>query len=198
MAKIVGITGPSGSGKSLLSEQIKKAGIPSIDADGVYHSMLIPPSPVLDALSLAFGSEILSEDGSLDRAFLAKTVFSDKEKLMLLNKTVLPLVIDEIMGIIEKLSEDNEVVVVDAPTLIESGFNKSCDLVVSVIASKEIRAKRISLRDNLSADAAMARINAQKPDDFYIKHSHRVLYNNGSEEDFLGFAQLLIDEIKAL
>ena len=93
---IVGITGPSGSGKSLLGNYLISQNIPVIDADEVYHSLLVPPSECLDKLRDAFGDDIFAEDGSLDRTKLATLVFNDKTKLDLLNATVLDVVLKKI------------------------------------------------------------------------------------------------------
>ena len=81
--RTVGITGPSGSGKSLLCEYIKNTGVPCIDADALYHSMLTPHAPILQAIADAFGAEVLNPDGSLNRQVLGACVFGDKEKLEL-------------------------------------------------------------------------------------------------------------------
>ena len=183
MARIVGITGPSGSGKSLLSREIEKLGIPTIDADAVYHDMLIPPSRCLDAIALAFGEDILSADGSLDRTVLATRVFADSEQLDLLNRTVLPIVIEEINEMISALDANGaNTVVLDAPTLIESGFYKSCDMVIAVIAPINDRTERIMKRDGISLERATARVSSQKSDEFFKTHSDYIVENNGSLE----------------
>jgi dephospho-CoA kinase len=128
MIKKIGITGPSGSGKSLLCERLKKENIVCIDADALYHSMLIPPSRCLNAIADVFGEDIISSDGTLDRGILAAKVFSDASSLQKLNDTVLPIVISEIRNIISRLeAEGHTLVVIDAPTLIESNFHKECE-----------------------------------------------------------------------
>ena len=133
--RIIGITGPSGSGKSHLCEYIARLGVPVIDADEVYHSLLVPPSRCLDELRRVLGDGVFAPDGSLDRPALSSIVFSDKAKLELLNSTVLGIVIDEIRGMIEELKKSGEsCVALDAPTLIESGFHKECHTVTSVLA----------------------------------------------------------------
>ncbi|MBO5845690.1 MAG: dephospho-CoA kinase [Clostridia bacterium] len=198
MIKIVGITGPSGSGKSLLSKYISDAGIPCINADEVYHSLLTPPSPCIDAIAKVFGGRVIAPDGSLDRPALSSIVFGDKKDLALLNETVLPIVIAKIKELISELeSLSHTVVVVDAPTLIESGFHKECDLVVSVIASTTSRLERIKARDGISGDLASARLSAQKDDSFYAEHSDLVILNDSSKEHFQMAAEALIEKIKA-
>lgn len=199
MIKIVGITGPSGSGKSLLCKYITEAGIPCINADEVYHSMLTPPSRCLDAIAKEFGGGVILSDGSLDRAALASAVFGDTEKLDLLNKTVLPLVIAEIKELISGLEEaSHTAVAVDAPTLVESGFHKECDLVVSVIAPPDKRIERIRARDGISDEKASQRISAQKDDDFYTSASDVTLINDTDGSVFAREASSLIERIKAL
>ena len=183
--KIIGITGPSGSGKSVLTEQLKNKGYPCIDADKVYHSMLIPPSPCLDAIRKNFGDEVFSPDGTLDRTVLSSVVFNSQKKLELLNSTVLGIVIDRIrqtLTELEKQGYDN--VIIDAPTLIESGFHKECDVIISIIAPIEDRIWRIHNRDNISLEKARERVMAQKDDGFYESNSHHTIYNNKDIESF--------------
>ena len=194
--RIIGITGPSGAGKSVISALLDKYSIPTIDADAVYHSLLIPPSPCLDALKNAFGDRIFNSDGSLDRTALGAIVFSDEQKLSLLNSTVLSFVLDRIRLMISELSaQGHTAVAVDAPTLIESGFDRECDEVISVLASSNVRLERIMARDSISKEKAMLRINAQKDDGFYISHSDSVLYNDGCMEQIANeLHKLLLDK----
>ena len=184
--RIIGITGPSGSGKSLLSQHLLRKGFPTIDADEVYHSLLVPPSECLSALRSVFGDEIFMEDGALNRKALSGIVFSDSAKLTLLNQTVLGFVLAKIrtqISAYEALGHAS--VIVDAPTLIESGFHNECDTVISVLADPSIRISRIMARDGLSRDTARLRVAAQKSDDFYREHSNLIFFNNGDEASFL-------------
>ena len=185
MARIIGITGPSGSGKSLLSRNLAEIGIPSIDADAVYHSMLIPPSRCVDEILRVFGDDMIAADGSLDRSLLSAKVFSDPAQLELLNATVLPIVVDEINSMIAELASDGaQTVIVDAPTLIESGFYKFCDMIIAVIAPVESRIERIKSRDGISEERARQRVLSQKSDDFYSAVADITLFNDKGESDF--------------
>lgn len=183
--RIVGVTGPTGAGKSLLCEHLSRLGVSVIDADEVYHAMLLPPSPCLDALRDAFGEGILRPDGTLDRGALSEVVFQSEEQLALLNRTVLGFVLKKIRGMIADLeAADRPSVVIDAPTLIESGFHRECDVVLSVLSSEQTRFGRIVARDHLAASQAEARLHAQKDDAFYREHSNYVLTNDGNEQAF--------------
>ncbi len=193
---ILGITGPTGSGKSLLCRTLSQRGIPVIDADRVYHGLLIPPSPCLDALRSAFGDGIFLPDGSPDRKALSAIVFSCEEKLALLNRTVLGFVLDEIRAQIRSLSEEGFThVAVDGPTLIESGFHRECHTVISVLSPAPLRLARIMERDGLDRARATARISAQPDDDFYRSHSHYCLINDG---DAAAFSEKALDLINQL
>jgi dephospho-CoA kinase len=177
---IYGITGPSGAGKSLLGEYCAAHGIPHLDADAIYHELLIPPSEAVDALTEAFGHGILDTKGGIDRAALSAIVFRDEQKLALLNRTVLTIVLREIRRRLNALrAEGIAAVAVDAPTLIESGFDCECDAVIAVLSSPEIRIARIMERDGLSRERAEERVKAQKPDEFYCSVADTVFQNNG-------------------
>ena len=193
---VIGVTGPSGSGKSLFGSFLRQHGHTVIDADGVYHSLLLPPSPCLDALRDAFGDRVFQADGSLDRSALSEIVFHDEEKLALLNKTVLGFVLTKIREMIrerERLGED--FVIVDAPTLIESGFHRECDRVVSILSPTAQRLRRIMERDGISEERALSRIQAQKDEDFYRAHSDLLLVNEGTEAEFFEKAKALATEL---
>ncbi len=199
MIKIVGITGPSGAGKSLLCKYIADAGIPCIDSDEIYHAMLVPPSRCIDAIAEVFGNGVIAKDGSLDRSALSACVFSSPEKLDMLNKTVLPLVIEEIKQIIDSFEQNsNTVVAVDAPTLIESGFYRECDIVITVTAPIEARIARIEERDDISVNRARQRVAAQRDDSFYTAVSHITLVNDADEKMFAEKAKEIIKKIKSL
>ena len=193
--KIFGITGPTGAGKSLLCQELAKH-LPIIDADEVYHSLLLPPSDCLTALRNTFGDSIFLPNGSLDRTALSAIVFSEEEKLALLNRTVLDFVLQKIRAIIAQLETTGQsAVAVDGPTLIESGFYKECDIVISVLASPTLRLSRIMARDSLSEEKAVLRMKAQPNDDFYRTNSDLILVNNGNPDEFFDKVRALIDTL---
>ena len=194
--RIIGITGPTGAGKSVLSSYLREKGIPVIDADKVYHSLLVPPSECLDALRRAFGDGIFKGE-ELDRRALSEIVFNDKEKLALLNSTVLGIVLDRCRGMLaEYESEGHAVAAVDAPTLIASGFHRECHKIVSVLSSPEIRVERIMARDGLTREAAETRVQGQRSDSFYVEHSDAVLINDSDEKEFLDKCEELIRNLR--
>lgn len=182
---VIGITGPSGAGKGVVSEYLISQNVNVIDADVVYHEVISPPSDCLDELVRHFGQHILDRSGALDRAELAKLVFGEdnREKLELLNMITHKYVVERIRALLKELTlAGAKACAIDAPLLIEAGLADDCDLTIAVLADKQIRAERIARRDRIDMSSAMARINSQKPDEYYVQNSDAVIYNNGDVE----------------
>ena len=180
---VIGLTGPSGSGKTFFCNVAQKLGCSTINADEVYHALLIPPSDCLDEIVSNFGN-VLASDGTLDRKKLGSIVFSDEQKLSLLNSVTHKYVKQKFRSLIAEMRDSGvEAVIVDAPTLFESGFDKECDTTVCLLASESLRRKRIIDRDSLDESRAAARLSAQKSDDFFISRADHVIYNDGSESE---------------
>lgn len=180
---IIGLTGPSGAGKGVVSDLFRHMGLQVIDADRVYHTLLEPPSPCLDALCDAFGAGILSPDGSLDRKKLGAIVFSNHEKLALLNRISHEFVMASINRELQKLLRaQTRAVVIDAPQLFEACADRICNVIVSVLADRRLRLERIMERDGIDAETAMRRCDAQKSDAFFRAHSNYVIENNGNTD----------------
>ena len=194
--KILGLTGPSGSGKTLFSRFLGSRGYPCINADELYHSMLVPPSALLDSIKAEFGDSFFDENGELDRKALGRLVFSSKESLERLNATVLPAVIEKIRAIAKYYEQNGaKILIIDAPTLFEAGYDKSCDMTVSILAPTSLRVERISERDEISTSDALLRTQAQKDDSFYYERSDRVIVNDADEEALKKEAEALICEL---
>ena len=185
--QIYGLCGGSGSGKSTVAAIFASAGIRVLDADKIYSELLYPSSPLINEIAQAFGNSVISEDGNLNRKALAKLVFSEDGRTALLptlNRITHKAVICETLSRIESLSENGcKAVVFDAPLLYESGFDKRCDKIIGVIADREIRLSRIMKRDNISHDAAVARIDSQMSDSFIKTNADFIIVNNGTAEE---------------
>lgn len=198
--KIIGLTGPSGAGKSELCSCLAKFGIPNVNADKIYHQLLVPPSPCLDEIANTFGRSVLKTDGTLDRKKLADIVFAGggKEKLLTLNRITHSYVIKRMRELIEMYSKSFPVIIADVPLLFESDFDKDCDITVAVIADRSIRIDRIMNRDSLDYASAASRVEAQKSDDFYTSRADFTVYNNSDEEALLVQANKVLDEIRKI
>lgn len=177
--KIIGLTGKSGSGKSTVCEIFRKFGIPCLDADLVSRMVVEKGSVCLSELAEYFGKDILCADGTLDRKKLGSIAFSDQTKLDALNRITHKYINEYVDGWIqEKKRLGCSAIVIDAPTLFESGENKMCDTTVAVISNDHDRIQRILSRDGISADYAEKRISAQKDDSFFAKQCDHTIYNN--------------------
>lgn len=184
--KIIGVTGPSGAGKGEICKLFEKNNIPCIDTDNIYHQLLTPPSPCLDALVRIFGQTILNTDKTLNRKQLAKIVFKDKKLLETLNIITHKFIIEKTRNVLCDLeSKGFTLAVVDAPLLFESGFDSECDVTISVLAERDLRKSRIIARDKLTEAEAEKRINSQNSDEFYTEKSNYVIYNNGDRNEFV-------------
>ena len=178
MSVILGLTGPTGSGKSSASAIGALLGIKVVNCDMLSRKATEKGSKGLKALVTAFGKDILNADGTLNRKALAQKGFANKESTELLNKTILPFIVELVY---EQIGKEN--VILDAPTLFESGIDKICTKTVAVLADEKIRLNRIIKRDSISEREAKLRMSAGKPDDFYFKADYTV-YNNENTANF--------------
>ena len=160
MSRILGLTGGIACGKSTISAYLKEFGLPVIDADECSRAVVEKGSIGLEKLTEIFGNKILENDGTLNRKALGQIVFSDSEQLSLLNSVMEPLIREEIS---RRLNQENnaDLVVLDAPLLIEQHYDKICDFIMTIDVSKKIQLERLIERDNLSEDEAKSRIESQ-------------------------------------
>lgn len=154
------MTGGIACGKSTISAYLKEFGLPVIDADECSRAVVEKGSIGLEKLTEIFSNKILENDGTLNRKALGQIVFSDSEQLSLLNSVMEPLIREEIS---RRLNQENnaDLVVLDAPLLIEQHYDKICDFIMTIDVPKEIQLERLIERDNLSEDEAKSRIESQ-------------------------------------
>lgn len=178
--KLIGLTGRSGSGKGVVCRIFSEThDIPSIDCDKLSRSVCGVGMPCTKELADFFGSEILDENGALRRRVLASIAFGDKKKTERLNrithKYILAACLEEI-----KRYEANGVraLILDAPTLFESGLHLRCDAIIAVLADDEICIDRIQKRDKISRAEAKKRLDSQPNAEFYLANCNYIVYNN--------------------
>ena len=195
--KMIGLTGQSGSGKTTVSSFFLDGGFEIINADLVAREVMEKGEVCLEETVRAFGEEILNDDGTLNRKHLAEIVFSDWQKLKKLNSITHPHINKRVSEKAEALRKCGaEYVLLDAPTLFESGEDKLCDAIVSVTAKVELRAKRIIERDKINNDMVMKRFSSQHSVKFFKEHSDYIIENNGSREELEEQAKDIIRQIK--
>lgn len=194
---IVGLTGPTGSGKSEVSRVLANQHIPVIDADELARQVVEPGSECLARLVQEFTEDILHDDGSLNRRQLAKRAFATPEDTKLLNSITHPYIIERTKKILMTLEQMREpAAVIDAPLLFESGMDVICELTIAVVSPYERRLARIMERDGLTKTQAEQRMSAQQDEAFYAGRADRVLRNDGDVEQLRAQALELARHIR--
>lgn len=177
---VLGLTGKTGAGKSMVSSLLKERGCYIIDADKVAREILFPDSPVIEKLKETFGNDVVKYNGEVDRKILAQRAFSSREETEKLNAITHPVIREKILDEIETAKiEEYEVCVIDAAALLESRIRNDCDCIAVVFAPMDVRLKRIIERDNMSVTDAKRRIDAQKEDEFYLRNADIIIINDG-------------------
>ena len=161
----VGLTGSIGVGKSFATSVFEELGCHVLDADLTAREVVLPGTPGLKVVTEEFGQEVLNPDGTLNRKQLGALVFADESRRQRLNQILHPFIIarqDEIMRGWEA-EDPNGIGIIDAALMIESGGYKRFDKLIVVHCRPEVQLERLMLRDNLSRDEALRRINSQMP-----------------------------------
>ena len=192
--KIIGITGGTGCGKTTALNELERRGALLIDCDAVYHRMLETDRPMLDEIEKYFPGAVV--DGKLDRKALGAVVFTDEEALRDLNIITHRHINLEIRRILrEHAMNGGTLAAIDAIELLSSGLAKRCTATIGVIADREVRIDRIMRRDGISREYAMMRVNAQRPNEYFIQKCSHVLENNGSQEEFIEKCRKTFEEV---
>ncbi len=192
--KIIGITGGTGCGKTTALNELERRGALLIDCDAVYHRMLETDRPMLDEIEKYFPGAVI--DGKFDRKALGAVVFTDEEALRDLNIITHRHINLEIRRILrEHAMNGGTLAAIDAIELFSSGLAKRCTATIGVIADREVRIDRIMRRDGISREYAMMRVNAQRPNEYFIQKCSHVLENNGSQEEFIEKCRKTFEEV---
>ncbi|HLL68531.1 MAG TPA: dephospho-CoA kinase [Micromonosporaceae bacterium] len=178
---VVGLTGGIGSGKSAVARRLASHGALIIDADRLARQVVEPGTTGLAAVVEAFGPDILTAAGSLDRAALARRVFGDVAARRRLESVIHPLVRQRTADIIAA-APSGSVIVNDVPLLVETGRAAGCDLVIVVLAAQDVRIDRLVRQRGMTVEEARARIAAQATDAQRRAVADIVISNDGTLE----------------
>ena len=176
---IIGITGGSGSGKTTLLKRIAQAGGLILDCDEIYHDLLKTDKALLERIEETFPGTV--QQGQLDRKALGSIVFSDPEKLKMLNSITHSAVY---AAVVKALEGKPQLAAIDAIGLFEGKLDALCDITVAVTAPWEARIARLMKREGISREYAAKRLAAQHSDGWFREKCEVCLENNGTLDAF--------------
>lgn len=193
----IGLTGGIGSGKSEVTRLFEALGVPVIDADVIAREAVLPGQDALTEITRIFGREVLTADGTLDRARLADIVFNDAGKKQQLEGIIHPRVRERVRQF--KHEHENEpFVIVVIPLLLESGQHDLVDRILVVHAGKAVRIQRVRQRDTRSVDQIQSIIDSQADDNERREAADDLIDNNGSLDELRLAVNALHEQYTAL
>ena len=193
----VGLTGSIAVGKSYVVSVLQELGCVVFDADKVAHSVMEPGRPAYQDIVEEFGTDVLADDSSIDRARLGAIVFSDAERRHRLNEIVHPRVIAEQDRLMQEAEAENPdgIAIIDAALMIESGGYKRFDRLIVVFCDRETQIARLMKRNGISREDAERRIAAQMSSDEKRRYADYEIDTSGT---FEGTRTRVIDVYKHL
>ncbi|MCZ7546235.1 MAG: dephospho-CoA kinase [Anaerolineae bacterium] len=177
---VIGLTGNIATGKSIVRKMLEHLGAFGLDADKLAQQAIMPGAPGFQPVVDTFGKWILAADGKINRAVLAKIVFTDPEALARLERITHPIVHQAIDILVQR--NQRRVAVIEAIKLLEAGYGDEVDSVWVVDAPAEVRLQRLMARRNMSEAAARMYIQAQPPQQAKLDRADVVIDNGGSLE----------------
>lgn len=201
---LIGLTGGIASGKSTVSRHLAQLGAIIIDADQIARDVVAPGKPALGEIVREFGKDMLLPDGSLNRAALGKLVFGNTAIRERLNQITHPQIRADILEIISRYQGGNlqgkdylnEVVIIDAPLLIEAGYTSIVEAVWLVAVDEETQIKRLMIRDGYTRAEAEARLKSQMSLQNKLAFANQVIDNSGTVEQTIAQVNELWDKLQ--
>lgn len=172
--KVIGLTGGIGSGKSTIAKMFQNLGIPVYVADEEAKKLMQSLVSLKYEIMANFG-ELAFKNGVLNTSYLAEIVFSNPEKLKLINQIVHPKVRAHFLQF--KTAQKSNYIIFENAILFENGFDKMCDFVITITAPLEERIKRVEQRDKLNSEQILNRINSQWTDEQKTSKSNFIIEN---------------------
>ena len=196
----VGLTGGLGSGKSFVSGVLTELGCRVLKADELGHAVLEPGAEAFAAVVEKFGPEILKDGGVIDRQRLASIVFTDAEKLRVLNSIVHPAVIAREEQWLQQVADadPSAVAVVEAAILIETGSYRRFQKLVLAVCSEEQQIERAMARDGMPREQVLERLRRQMPLEEKKKFADYLIDTSGTPDDTIKQVWRLYERLRSL
>lgn len=194
----VGLTGGLACGKTLVGEALARFGCLLVQADELGHEVLAPGGEAYEAVVQEFGSDILGENGAIDRRALAARVFSSPDRLARLNALVHPPVVRREQQLLEEFAarEPHGIAVVEAAILIETGSYRRFDRIILVICLEEQQVERALRREGAVLDDIRARLSRQMPLEEKRKFADFVIDTSGDKQSTLRQTRAVYESLR--
>lgn len=178
---VIGVTGGIGAGKTIVTDEFKKLGVPVIDADIVAREVVLPGNEGLREIAAEFGPTVLAADGALDRGCLRRLVFEDDAKRHTLEAILHPKIRARIDAYLNEVTAPYCLLAI--PLLAEKSRNHNITRVLVVDCPEAAQRARVLKRDDLTASEVDAIISAQAPRPQRLAIADDVLNNDGDIEN---------------
>ena len=185
MGKIIGITGGIASGKSTVTNFLRKKGFQVVDADSLVHQLQKPGGRLFEALVQHFGQEIILENGELNRPLLASLIFSNPEEREWSKQIQGEIIREELATLRDQLAQTEEIFFMDIPLLFEQDYSAWFDETWLVYVDRDVQVERFMKRDYLSKEVAESRLATQWSLEEKKKLASHILDNNGSRDQLV-------------
>ena len=193
MGKIIGITGGIASGKSTVTNFLRKQGFQVVDADAVVHQLQKPGGRLFEALVQHFGQKIILENGELNRPLLASLIFSNPEEREWSKQIQGEIIREELATLRDQLAQTESIFFMDIPLLFEQDYSAWFNETWLVYVEPDVQMERLMKRDQLSKDLAISRLSAQWPLEEKKGLASQVIDNNGSQDQLLAQLNSLLE-----
>lgn len=196
MTKVIGLTGGIASGKSTITDFLRRQGYPVIDADQVVHELQAKGGKLYQVLVAEFGNSILTAEGDLDRKILGQAVFENAGLRAYLSLLQDKIIREELLARRDALKQTEPVVFMDIPLLYEADYSGEVDEVWLVYVDKAQQLERLMKRNGFSVQDAENRLNAQLSLEEKRSKAQVLIDNSGVVEETLARVALLLEDLQ--
>lgn len=189
---IIGLCGCTGSGKSTVATLFAMYGAYIIDCDNIAHNVTKKDTECFTEIVDHFGSDIVKEDGNLNRKALANIIFEKSDEKRVLEEITHKYILEDVF---KEINSHDGLILVDAPLLFESGLDSWCNYTIVVTADEKVRLKRIMSRDDIDEELALKRIKSQTEEKDLVSRCDFVIHNNSNVKSLNSQIKSIVDRI---